>query len=60
MYAWKHAECMKWPQGRAFTGADEVKRKSWHIGQLASRPFSLQVWSERETDMQALHVMQWK
>jgi hypothetical protein len=60
VYAWKQAECIKWPQGRDFTGALEVKRKSLHIGQFDSRPFSRHLCTASVFDIQALQVMQWK
>lgn len=57
---WKHAECIKWPQGRPLTVALDVNRKSQHMGQFVSRPFSRHLWSANFIARQQLQVMQWK
>ena len=57
---WKQAECMKWPQGRALTAALDVNRKSQHIGQFVSSPFSRHLCSVNFIPRQQLHFMQWK
>jgi hypothetical protein len=59
-HTWKQAECMKWPQGRALTAALDVNRKSQHIGQFVSSPFSRHLCSVNFIPRQQLHFMQWK
>lgn len=61
MYAPKHRECMKWPQGSSLMGDLDSNRGSEQTGQVPERAPSVQrCLLNSSSDMQALHDMQWK